>query len=304
MKKLLLLTFICLPLLLSAQVLTKKDLKDRSYGANKLKKAPKEIYINSFYIDYQTYKAVTASTASGLSRSTASIAVGMNSELTPEDFQQITDKAYARAEKKLTDAGFRIVPAEEAKDIDMFQKLNMFKGGTNITNNSVNTIPSNKSFFYKPSTLDNSPRLSKQLGDIPVFELAIQVNFVELMKDNIAAGSTSVKGKVGLTFYPSVSRVVWSNGGMMGAAKTMVIFDSKGRPIEIPGVIKTKKLKEFANADGRTDYITGRKYATEETKKVSHPVTIDRALYIQQVDKYINAYIDILVDEFLANADR
>ncbi|MBL0766383.1 hypothetical protein [Marivirga atlantica] len=302
MKKLIILILVCTPFMLSAQVLTKKDLKDRSYGAKKLKKAPREIYINSFYIDYQTYKAVSASAASGFNKSTASIAVGMISELSPEDFQQITDKAYARAEKKLKEAGFRIVPAEEAKDIDMFKKLDMIKGGTNITGTSVNTIPSNKSFFYKPSTLDNSPKLSKQLGDIPVFELAIQVNFVELMRDNIGTGSTSVKGKVDLTFFPSISRVVWSNGGIMGAAKTMVIFDSKGRPIEIPGVIKSQKLKEYANAKGKTDYITGTKYNVKEKIEVSHPVNIDRDLYIKQVDTYINAYVDILVDEFLEYA--
>ncbi|MFQ3213021.1 MAG: hypothetical protein ACI9L9_002050 [Marivirga sp.] len=53
MKKLLIIILICMPFLGYRQIVTEKNVKDWGYGEKKLKKAPKKVYVQGFFVNYQ-----------------------------------------------------------------------------------------------------------------------------------------------------------------------------------------------------------------------------------------------------------
>ena len=96
--------FVCT--LAQGQLITDKNISDNSYGKKKMKDAPKKIYLNQFFVNYQLVAASSESSTTG--KTSAAMAVGMTG-VQPDVMQEITNNAYAMVVKKFQDAGIEIV---------------------------------------------------------------------------------------------------------------------------------------------------------------------------------------------------
>ncbi len=107
------------------QIVTEKNLDNAGYGEKKLKKAPKKVFINQFFINYQ----VLSSSSEASTKAKTQMSVGLTG-VEVEDFQEITDNAYDLVIEKLTKAGFEIVMADAAGEMEFYSDWTRLKGGT------------------------------------------------------------------------------------------------------------------------------------------------------------------------------
>jgi len=331
MKKLILLFILCIPLLTNAQLVTEKSLKDWGYGERKLKKAPKKIYLKNFSVNYQVLSSNSeVATNKDFNRSKAMMSVGLTG-LETEDFQEITNKAYARAVGKLEAAGFEIVSADEASSIEFFEDYTRISGGTPSQAQIIgyiSTAPNDFDFFVKRVTkkgkaksnfFDITPKVSKQLGDIPVFETNVSFQFVTIDGSSFA-GAAKMKGKVDYVLAatgigtsaegifgskietsPTISRVVWK-GGAAGAGALSIVQVSPKKDIPIEGVVEKKKFKEYVNAGASYNPSYSSLVMSKEIE-VSHQVKADREAYKAKTLQALNEYLDMVVEKFIENAN-
>jgi hypothetical protein len=321
--------FVCT--IANGQLVTSKNLSDNSYGEKKLKDAPKKIYLNQFNVNYQLIAASSEASAGGKTR--AEMAVGMTG-VEISDMQEITDNAYAMVVKRLTDAGIEIVTSDVAEKTDFYSDWTKTQGGTPTKAQLlgyVTTAPTGFDYFYKSMNkdgktkgsfiVDTTPKLSKDLGDIPVFEANISFQFVTIegnssyvtdatkMKGVVqyqipeVAIAKSAEGLLGSKIETSriAARIVWK-GGMNGSgANTILSYSPKGG-IEIPGVMEEKKFKEYVAPDVsyNTTY-NGVAYTNDKELEVSHQVKADRAAYKAKTQQALNEYLSMVVDNFLAS---
>src|SRR5690554_5485293 len=163
MKNLIYTLLLIMPLSLSAQIITEKDVKISESGAKKLKKAPKKVYFKEFSIGYQSI--VEASTT-GIDRKASTkvtMTAGLDSELTEADVQKITDDAYKKVAKRITDAGFSIISSAEAKKIDEYQKrVNTTVGGKiDYVNGYIYTQPTGTEYYKVTSGVNEAVQKAK-----------------------------------------------------------------------------------------------------------------------------------------------
>ena len=321
--------FVCT--IANGQLVTSKNLSDNSYGEKKLKDAPKKIYLNQFFINYQLIAASSESSSGGKTK--AEMAVGMVG-IDLDVMQEITDNAYAMVVKKLTDAGIEIVNSEVAEKTDFYSNWTKAQGGTPSKAQLlgyVSTTPTGFDFFYKKVDskgktkgsfiVDTTPALSKDLGDIPVFEANISFQFVTIEgNSSYVTDATKMKGVVEYQipevaiaksaegFFGSkietsrvAARVVWK-GGMNGSgANTILSYSPKGK-IEIPGVMEEKKFKEYVSPDvSYNTTFNGVAYTNDKEVEVSHQVKADPAAYKAKTQQALNEYLSMVVDNFIAS---
>ncbi len=315
------------------QIITSKNISDNSYGAKKMKSAPKKIFLNQFTVNYQLLGASSEASAGGKTK--AEMAVGLvGIEL--EDMQEITDNAYAMMEKKLRDAGIEIVSIDEAAKTEFYSDWTRMSGGTPSQSQLLGyltTVPSGFDYFVKKVTnkgktkgtfFDTTPKLSKELGDIPVFEANISFQFVTIEgSSSLLTDATKMKGTVNyqmpetaiaqsaegifgskIETSPVVARIVWK-GGLNGAgANSILSYSPKGK-IEIPGVVEEKKFKEYVSPDRSfvTSY-SGIIFTKNKELEVSHKVKADRAAFKSKTQQALNEYLDLVVDNFIANLEN
>ncbi|MEQ9439591.1 MAG: hypothetical protein RIG62_11115 [Cyclobacteriaceae bacterium] len=311
---------------------SEKTLQKTGYGEKKMKKAPKKVFINSFFVNYQLVAGARASSATGSSKTGMTVALdGVDSD----QLQEVTNKAYQRFVKKLQDNGYQIILADEAGKVEVFADWEKVQGGTpskaQLTG-YLSTAPADYEFFVKRITkkgknkrnfLDNAPKLSKQLDDAVVFEGAFNFQYVELdASSNYLVESTKVKAKV--NFKMPASAVAQSEKGLLGqgsvatsptiarfvykgkaaglGAESMIAYSPK-KDIEIPGVIEKKKFKEYT-ANPNHPYSTPSYYGVmmEKDVKVSHRVQADTEAYLKSAEESLNAYLDFMLERFLESA--
>ncbi|TXE11196.1 hypothetical protein [Algoriphagus aquimarinus] len=316
--------------MVQGQIVTSKNVSDNSYGEKKLKDAPKKVYLNQFFVNYQLIAASSEASAGGKTK--AEMAVGMTG-VEIADMQEITNNAYAMVVKKLQDAGIEIVNSAEAGNTEFYSDWTKMTGGTPSKAQLigyVSTAPAGFDFYVKKvdskgktkgTFLDTTPKLSKELGDIPVFEANICFQFVTIEgNSSYVTDATKMKGVVQYQM-PEVAiaksaegifgskietsrvaaRVVWK-GGMNGAgANTILSYSPKGG-IEIPGVMEEKKFKEYVTPDRsyNTTY-AGVAYTNDKELEVSHQVKADRAAYKTKTQQALNEYLSLVVDNFIAS---
>jgi hypothetical protein len=250
------------------------------------------------------------------------------------DMQEITDNAYAMVVKKLTDAGIEIVSSDVAEKTDFYSDWTKAQGGTPSKAQLlgyVSTAPTGFDFFYKKMTkdgktkgsfiVDTTPALSKDLGDIPVFEANISFQFVTIegnssyvtdatkMKGVVeyqipeVAIAQSAEGFLGAKMETSrvAARVVWK-GGMNGSGANAILSYSPKGKVEIPGVMEEKKFKEYVapSMSYNTTY-AGVSYTNDKEIEVSHQVKADRAAYKAKTQQALNEYLTLVVDNFIAS---
>ncbi|HNP19699.1 MAG TPA: hypothetical protein PKL31_14775 [Fulvivirga sp.] len=330
MKKLILIAALFAFTMANGQLVTEKNLRDGSYGEKKLKKAPKKIYLNQFFINYQVLASSTESSAGGKTR--AEMAVGLvGIEL--EDMQEITNNAYAMVVNKLKAAGVEIVGADEAGKSEFFSDWTRIEGGTPSQAQLlgyISTAPVGYDFYVKKVTkkgknkgtfFDTTPKLSKELGDIPVFETNVSFQFVTIEgSSSLVTDASRMKGVVNyqmpesaiaksaegffggkIEVAPVMTRVVWK-GGASGLGATTIMAFSPKKKIEIPGVVEQKKFKEYVTPDRNysTSY-SGIVYNNKKELEVSHQVKADREAFKTKTQQALNEYLGQVVDQFIAN---
>jgi len=331
MKKIIYILLLLIPAALSAQIITEKDVKISESGTKKLKNAPKKIYFKEFSIGYQSI--IEASTV-GIDRKAStkiSMTAGLDSELTEADVQKITDDAYAKVVRRLTDAGFSIISSAEAKKIDEYQKkVNTTVGGKiDYVNGYIYTQPTGTEYYKvtsgvneavqgakkalskqskllgslpalslldKGSLSDNTGKIAEQLGNVLVADFGMNINFAKITEDRKGGGSSELKGEFGLGAHPYISKIVWKGNGKFGNFESAIMMGTKNyKPFEIEGVIKKEKIKKVAKGDFRTDWGSGIIYAQRKDIKVTNPVKADRAIYIAKVTQAIDEYLEIFI---------
>lgn len=315
------------------QIVTDKNISDNSYGEKKLKDAPKKVYLNQFFVNYQLIAA--SSEASAGNKTRAEMAVGMVG-VGIDVMQEITDNAYSMVVEKFEDAGIEIVSSEEAANTEFFSDWTKMTGGTPSKAQLigyVSTAPTDFDYFVKKVTnkgktkgtfLDTTPALSKDLGDIPVFEANICFQFVTIEgHSSLVTDATKMKGVVEYQI-PEVaiaksaegffgakietarvsSRVVWKGGAAGLGALSILNYTPKGK-IEIPGVMDEKKFKEYVTPD-RSYNVTyaGVSYTNDKELEVSHQVKADPEAYKKKTQQALNEYLGLVVDKFIASINN
>ena len=337
MKNLLYILLLVLPITISAQIINEKDIRIEDYGGKKLKKAPKRVYFREFSIGYQSLIEAKTTGFDRKASTKVTMTAGLDSELTEADIQAITDKAYKRAVEKLENAGFTIISSAEAKKIEEYQKrVNTTVGGEpTYLDGYFYTQPTGEEYYKvtsglnegvkggrkalsaqsktlgnlpglelleKGSISDNVGRISDQLGNVPVIDFGMNINFAKIIEDRKTGGSSVLKGEFGLGAVPYMSTIAWKGNGKLGNLETSISLSSKNyKPIEIPGVIPKQKIKKRAEGEYRTDWGAGLKYAQKKDVKITNPVKADRAIYIEKVSQAVDEYLEIFISQLTEN---
>ena len=220
MKKILLITtFLSSILCLNAQDLGEIKIKSQKYGMNKMKKAPKKIYINTFNINYEFYKEAVDFKSGGnggriggnTSSATARAAIGLGG-IDAKLMQEKTNLLYNNFVKKLESEGYEIISAEEASKTNLYKDWQKETGPSVKENFSgiINTIPDGYSFFYKKKNkkgaykkgflggVGNQAKLSKALGDAIIADINLYVMFTENGTSLFKGRAAKVKLKTNL----------------------------------------------------------------------------------------------------------
>ena len=210
MKKVLLYSLLFLFITNSfSQEVTKIETKNlASYGMKKFNNAPKKVFVQDFFINYQMLFdqveiAKGGREIGGGHRGDAKAQLVLGVQGVSEiDLQEITDKLYTEYVSKLKAKGFEIVSAEEASRNERFKDWLMLEGGTPSKAQFpgyVTTAPtgfkfltkkiSKKGKLKKKSIFDNGMGTSKDLGGIIIARVNIIIPFI---KDAESQGSRAL----------------------------------------------------------------------------------------------------------------
>lgn len=330
MKKLVFFLLI-LPFLANAQIISKSDLDFTETGTKKLKKIPRKIYIKEFNVGYQYIEDASAESKNNdKSTETISIAAILNADLTTDDVQSITDKAYRKFTQQLGDAGFEFVGEEEAVKIPFFNsgivtkniggvpmdangyiytlatgttridKVTTVSSGITKTQNAISSQSKGLGSLAKiadvaknDTYVDPKVEISSELG-IPVLEFGMNFSFLQLNSSS-GGGLSILKGTSGLNASVYKSILINKGEGKFGNIESFVqILPKKSEPIEIDGVIEKKKVSKLAEAENFKGYSFGTEYRQDKTIKEIRLVDADKATYIAKVSQALDEYLDYL----------
>ncbi len=322
---------LAIPFIANAQIVSKSDLDITETGAKKFKKIPKKIYIKEFNVGYQYMENATAESKNDdESTETISMSVILNADLTTDDVQSITDKAYQKFSKQLEDAGFELVGEEEASKLPFFQsgkvtkivggvpvdaggyiytlatgttridKVTVVSDGITKTQNTIGSLSKGLGSLSKiadvakkDTYVDAKVKVSEELG-IPVLDFGINFNFLHLSAAG-GGGFKVLKGTTGLSAAAYKSILVNKGDGKFSNAESLVqIAPKKGEPIEIDGVIEKQKISKLADAKNFKGYRFGTEYRQHRTIKQTKIVEADKATYIAKVSQTLDEYLDTL----------
>lgn len=203
----------------NSQNLGEIKINSQKYGMNKMKKAPKKIYINTFNINYEFYKEAVDFKAGGNggriggnnSSATARAAIGLGG-IDAKLMQEKTNLLYNNFVKKLKSKGYKIISAEEAGKTDLYKGWQKTTGPYVKENFSgiINTVPEGYSFFYKRKNkkgeykkgflagVGNQAKLSKAFGDAIIADVNLYVMFTENGTSLFKGRAAKVKLKTNL----------------------------------------------------------------------------------------------------------
>lgn len=315
----------------SGQIVTDKNLGSFGYGEKKMKKAPMEVFVHRFSVHYQVLSSGAQTSTSGKTR--AEMAVALDG-VTPDIMQRITDNAYKRMVDKLEAAGYVVKTADQV-EAEMFSDWIRVEGGEYSMNQLmgfVSTMPTGQPYLIKgidkkgkakSNFFDVTPKISKQVGDIPVLEANINFQFVtiegnsfineasklkgivsyEIPESAIAQSADGLLGNGSIATAPTIMRIIWKGGAPgAGALSNYTYIPKKG--IEIPGVVESKKFKEYVSPsyNYNNNPYSSLVFSVKKDLDVSHVVKTDAKAYEEQTQQALNEYIDKVVDTFIENS--
>lgn len=204
--------FLCITLLFIStsytQEVGKIETKKEGFGMKKFNNAPKKIFIQDFFVNYQMLFDQVEIAKGGREigggvrgKAKAQLVLGVQG-VNEADLQEITDKLFEDYKSKLVAKGFDIVTASEVANNARFEGWQLLKGGTPSKAQFpgyISTAPtgfefltkkvSKKGKIKKKSVFDNGMGTSKDLGGIIVARVNLIVPFV---KESESQGSRAL----------------------------------------------------------------------------------------------------------------
>ena len=272
-----------------SQQVSKVETKNlASFGMKKFKLAPKKIFIQDFFVNYQILFDQIEIAKGGREiggghrgNAKAQLVLGVQG-VNETDLQEITDKLYAEYISKLKAKGFQIVSAAEAAKNPRFEGWQLLKGGVPSKAQFpgyVSTAPTGSQFLAKKvskkgkvkkkNIFDNGMGTSKDLGGIIVARVNLVIPFV---KDAESQGSRAltktfggvakIVAKTELSIIESTSvetkgafgkKVILLNTSSLyaykeGLKKQATLTVIPRKKILINGVFESKKYKAVKSA--------------------------------------------------------
>lgn len=322
-----------------AQNITDKEFTTKgSYGEKKFKKAPKKVYIANFQVYFHVVASATAKSTGGTTIGGGMIKGNTKTTMTVAvegvdipDFQKITDETYDRFVADLKAKGFEIMNTEEAAGIPFYEGWEMKDGGSvNYANvpGYVSVRPTGTKYLVKDESrkgrekstfIDRTPRISKELEDAIVIEANFAFPFIEMQTNSSnMAGFSSVKAKTdfqmgsavgsdGFTNLLELTQVKFTSGSGPGATANAYLVSYLKKPVEISGVFKDEKFKEFSAAKVKNLYNAtpnyfGIVFADNRIDDVTNMAVCEQDKYVSATTKAINDYVDMALSSFYENA--
>lgn len=314
------------------ELITKEFSTKGSYGEKKFGKAPKKVYIAKFQVYFHVIASATATSTGGSTLGGGSIKGNTKTTMTvaldgvdlPE-FQRITDETYQRFVNDLKSKGFEIMNTEDAAGIPFYEDWIMKEGGeANYANipGYIAVTPSGTKYMVKNETrkgrekgtfIDRTPRISKELDNAIVVEATFAFPFIEMNTSSSSfVGFSSVKartdfkignafGQDGLTAINEYTLMKFTSGSGPGASANAYYYTWLKKPIDLPGVFKDEKFKEFSAAASTPAYYPI-VFVENKNDKVTNTATCDPEKYVSTTTKVINEYIDKVLAGFYENA--
>jgi len=196
-----------------SQQVGKIETKTSGYTFKKFDNAPRKIFIQDFFVNYQMLYDQVAIAKGGREiggghrgKAKAQLVLGIKG-IEADDLQQMTDKLYADFIAKLKAKGFTIVTADEVAHLPRFSSWQMLKGGTPSRAQFpgfVSTAPTGFKFLARKITkkgrvknksiFDAGMGTSRDLGGVIVARVSIAVPFA---KDGQSQGSRALVKTIG-----------------------------------------------------------------------------------------------------------
>ncbi|WP_456423355.1 hypothetical protein [Lutibacter sp.] len=216
MKKIIFVVTVIFTTTIFAQQVGKVEIKkEAGFGMKKFAYAPKKIFIQDFFVNYQMLYDQVEIAKGGREigggyrgKAKAQLVLGVQG-VSETDLQEITDKLYADYISKLKAKGFQIITADEASKIDRFKNWKLVKGGTPSKAQFpgyVSTAPTNVLFLVrnmnskgkvkKKSVFDNGMGTSKDLGGTIVVRVNIAIPFIKNAESQGSRALTKTFGGV------------------------------------------------------------------------------------------------------------
>jgi len=311
------------------------------YGEKNLKKAPRKVYIAEFRVMYQLMYHQTdvdkggRTLGGGLRGDTkASVTLGLKGVDVP-DIQEITDKLYTEYTVKLKEQGFELVTADEASKTETLAGWEMKTGGQ--ANEAqfkgfLMTTPTSYSYLIKRTAdsgkekkgfLENSPKISRDLGGAIVAKINIVVPMVE---DAESAGSKMLKDAAGgiakVVLRPALrieneaiasgnatSDFTTTSGKyyyMKSMGEQGIFLTALKNPVEISGVLPDKKYKATATANSdiwgtNAGYFTIFSVTNEMIANMQ-AIECDRNQYVNGVSEAAGKFLNASLAELFNNS--
>ncbi len=325
-----------------SQVTGEVELKDSGYAQKKFDKAPNKIYVAQFRVIYQLMADWSETTDGGYQlgggvrgKATARLAVGLQG-IEDTDIQGITDKLYAEYIEKLKSEGFEIVTADEAEKTESYADFERKTGGQLSLAQYpgfVMSIPTGYDYFVKRTSkkgvekktfLDDSPKISVDLGNVVVAKVNLVVKFVEdaesgaskalgklsggvakvVMGTDLRLADDAVMGAGAFTSDIAQTQALYTYAVRKMAAEAQCNFIMKNR-VDIDGVVEEKKYKavETAQTDmWGTQVGAMRIFSADNTYFENiQAVPVDAKLFDNGVYEAGSKFITATLNDFISN---
>ncbi|WP_421874810.1 hypothetical protein [Marinoscillum sp.] len=310
----------------------KKNVQVVDMKAKKMADAPKKVFLKSFKIYYQMIAEAEKTVYGGrqlgggsyTGDATARLAVGVEG-IAPEDLQAMTNDIYNDYVSKLEGMGFEVYTSDNIGDIEFFEGWEKVSGPTineEQLKGSLMVIPEGFSYMVKritnsgkektgafmsgvtgndgsfsSSAYGPNPKISKELGDMCVVEIALNVPSIYLDAKS-QLGTAKVKGGAYLRLHNAKASYIQGKGNKPGVAYPDAAVETLlTKPVQINGVFESQEFKSVANKS-RTTVPSYASFFTVEDKTValSNTIECDASVYQAEVKKPIIEFLDMSLD--------
>ncbi|WP_298766776.1 hypothetical protein [uncultured Polaribacter sp.] len=202
-----------------AQEIENVAISTKFYGAGKIKKGPKKIYINSFNINYEIYKEAVDFKAGGnggriggnTSSAKATAAVGLGG-IDANKMQAKVNALFISYKNRLKKEGYTIIAPEAAGKTEAYSNWVKATGPYIAENYTgiITTAPKDYTFYYRGTKKNGKlktsvfgdglvkQKLSKELNDAVIADVNLYVMFSENGTDMFKGRAAKVKIKTNL----------------------------------------------------------------------------------------------------------
>ena len=331
MKKLIILSltlFICATV--NAQEIGKIETKNESsYGMKKFNDAPKKIFIQHFFINYQILfdqieiaKGGREVGGGARSDAKAQLVLGVQG-IDDIDLQEMTDKLFEEYKSKLEAAGFTIVTASEVANEKPFEGWQLLEGGTPSKAQFpgfVSTAPTSFEYLVKKinkkgkkkstkNMFDNGMSTSNDLGGIIVARVNISIPFIKDAESQASKALTKSFGGVAkIVVRPELSVIKYVAVTSKGAfgEKTEIVNTSslfaykKGLKYQATLNVIPKKVieikgvfedKKYKAIESASQDLWGSSYGAVTVFNVTDQVLLKMQAVPCDKEKYVNGVL-------------